>query len=126
MTQLLCSFKAVDELHQLWQDFVRELGSGSDFAGIIKGMPWHGCRLKVTACQDPMLVGREGVVIEHSSAFVHIATISEMQSPVEAGEQRERAVRLFHVPKGCSTFTFTVPDKEGRLRLVTIDGAKLN
>ena len=115
----------MDKLHQLWQSHASELSASSDsFSNAAKGLPLHGCRLKVIESKDPRYVGREGVVIEHSKAFFHVATICQSKCQAD-GNRTETCVRLSHVPKTDTMTTFTFPARDGMSRLVTVNGSNL-
>lgn len=116
--------QAVGELHRLWQSYIDDLCLTSDnFNSIVKGMILHGCRLRVVEARNPTHVNLEGIVIEISSAFLHIA--SGRQEYDKGGDSHlEAHARMSHVPKKGSVFTCILPGNRED-RLVTIVGDHL-
>lgn len=115
--------EAVDQLHQLWQAFASDLNQASEnFGSAVKSLDLHGCRLKVLQSRNPMLVGLEGVVISLSSACFHLAITTEPFRALAAMPEAN-PIRLYHVPKAGSVFSFVLPGPKSKL--VILEGNNL-
>lgn len=114
----------MEELQKLWQDFVGEMCMSHDLSKVMKDMPIQGCCMKVVQSRDPKLVHKEGILIQHSADFVHLASIALQQS-ASSIDQAVKTVILTHVPKKNSLFSFLLQDKSGQTRLVTLSGMRL-
>lgn len=111
-------------LHELWLTTIAELTMTESLKELFKSMVWHGCKLRVTGAANPQQIAIEGILIEHSASFVHLATQSQMRG-LEGEKQQGPFARVFHIPKKGSTFQCLIIDKGRQTRQLTVDGSQM-
>jgi len=107
-------------MHAVWEESAIEMTANMADGLAAQRLDYHGCHLKVAQCRNPMLVGREGVVVKDSTTTVHLGHSHPDREGLDPN-----VARICHVPKAGTTFTFLLPGGERDPRLVTILGANL-